>query len=140
MPRSYGNDALRLLSSVLLLTAPWYPSTDAYTGPNQLLKTLLPSRAFKLHENVKWPHAFLEFSSGIFDSGGVNSMRTMQLHAKKKNLVSDHDDDYDGPFVKLFAKAFIIVVGSVTIYKCMAFLLLVIKAFHQSATLAGWIK
>ena len=89
MPRSYGNDALRLLSSVLLLTAPWYPSTDAYTGPNQLLKTLLPSRAFKLHENVKWPHAFLEFSSGIFDSGGVNSMRTMQLHAKKKNLVSD---------------------------------------------------
>ena len=89
MPRSYGNDALRLLSSVLLLTAPWYPSTDAYTGPNQLIKTFLPPKAFKLHENIKWPYAFSEFNSGIFHSGGVNSMRTMQLHAKKKNLVSD---------------------------------------------------
>ena len=50
------------------------------------------------------------------------------------------DDDDDDPVAKFIAKAFILIVGSITIYKCLAFLVLVAKAFYESASLAGWLK
>ena len=52
----------------------------------------------------------------------------------------DDDDDDDDPVAKFIAKAFILIVGSITIYKCLAFLVLVAKAFYESASLAGWLK
>ena len=93
-------------------------------------------------------------------------MQIMQYQAKRRNTMADvsisnplplytieylislvvfpqddgDDDDDDDPVAKFIAKAFILVVGSITIYKCLAFLVLVAKAFYESASLAGWLK
>jgi hypothetical protein len=120
----------------------WYHATTAFTNVNSL-KTVLPVPR-SLKKLVEAKDGFQKRYILVFRRAGSNSMQIMQFQAKRRKTMADDDgdddDDDDDPVAKFIAKAFILIVGSITIYKCLAFLVLVAKAFYESASLAGWLK